>query len=230
MKIKILITIILGISISIYTLSIWSLYFGKNNPQTGFEYLTSMTSKFKEKPTSEIIFLGDSITARKDWNKLFESKNILNAGISGNTTEDVLMRLDPLLNLKPKKIFIMIGINDLSKGKDVSFILNNYKIIVNKIKTDSPDTILFIESVLPIDNELSPIGKIDSQKIVNLNIGLKSLADEVDATFINLYPNFINKDNAMDTRYASDGVHPNATGYTFLKTLLSPYLDENFIR
>ena len=227
MKIKILITIILGISLLIYTLNIWSLFFGRNNPQTGFEYLTSITSKIGEKPTSEIIFLGDSITARKDWNKLFESNNILNAGISGNTTEDVLLRLDSILNLKPKKIFIMIGINDLSKGRDISYILNNYKIIANKIKTDSPDTILYIESVLPIDNELSPIGKIDSQKIIDLNVSLKSLADEIGATFIDLYPNFANKDKAMNTKYASDGVHPNAAGYALLKTLLLPYLNQN---
>ena len=227
MKIKILITIILGISISVYTFSIWSLYFGKNNPQTGFEYLTSITGKFKEKPSSEIIFLGDSITARKDWNKLFKSDNILNAGISGNTTDDILLRLDPLLDLKPKKIFIMIGINDLSKGRDISYVLNNYKIITNKIKTDSPDTILFIESVLPINKELSPIGKIDSQKIIDLNTSLRSLADEIGATFINLYPNFVSKDNEMDTKYASDGVHPNANGYALLKTLLLPYLNQN---
>lgn len=227
MKIKILITIILGISLAVYAINTWSLFFGKNNPQTGFEYLTSITSKIKGKPTSEIIFLGDSITARKNWNRLFGFNNILNAGISGNTTEDVLLRLDPLLDLKPKKIFIMIGINDLSKGSDVSHIFNNYKLIINKIKTTSPNTVLFIESVLPIDNELSPIGKIDSQKIIDLNISLQSLANETGAIFINLYPSFVGKDNAMDTAYASDGVHPNAAGYALLKTLLLPYLNQN---
>lgn len=65
-------------------------------------------SKEQIEPNS-IIFLGDSITA----NAPFYSKNLINRGINSDLTYGVLMRLDEIIKRNPKKVFIMVGINDI---------------------------------------------------------------------------------------------------------------------
>jgi len=173
---------------------------------------------------NDYMFLGDSITAREDWNVLLGVTYVMNAGVSGNTTDDVLARLDPLLTTKPKKIFLMIGINDLLKGKDVPYILANYETILDRIRSASPDTVIYIESVLPINNDISQLGIVDDQKITALNGELKSLADGKSEIFIDLYPSFCGSDHKLYTKYTNDGVHLNANGYAVWENLIVPYV------
>ena len=61
----------------------------------------------------EIVFLGNSITARGNWSEWFNNKRIINRGISGDRTDGVLYRLDEVISSKPKKIFLLIGVNDI---------------------------------------------------------------------------------------------------------------------
>ena len=226
MKKKIEFGIAIGIVVFVTALTTWSLWFGKNNPQTGIQRAASLAGRGKLDVNTEnkIVFLGDSITAREDWNVLFGVSNIVNAGISGNTTDDVLTRLDAAISSKPKKIFLMIGINDLLRGKDVPYVLANYGIILNKIKAESPDTTIYVQSVLPINNGISTQGTVDSQKIITLNTQLKGLADRGGEFFIDLYPYFCGADNKLYTKYSKDGVHPNAYGYRLWKSLIKQYL------
>ena len=88
----------------------------------------------------EIIFLGNSITAGGIWTELFQDLRIKNRGISGDVTDGILFRLDEVTESNPGKIFIMIVVNDLSKGKSKTYILNNYQKIIDEILNDSPET------------------------------------------------------------------------------------------
>ncbi|MCX6761546.1 MAG: GDSL-type esterase/lipase family protein [Candidatus Moranbacteria bacterium] len=225
-KNKIRIEIIIGLIVAIAVSIGWSAWFGTKNPQTGFQRIASIVGGGKLKPgvTPEIMFLGDSITAREDWNVLFKSSNIMNAGISGNTTDDVIARLDSVLQAKPKKIFLMIGINDLLRGKNILYILANYGTILNKIKLDSPGALVYIQSVLPINNDISTQGTVDGQKIIALNNQLKALADKNGEIFIELYPYFCGADAKLYLKYTNDGLHPNAYGYMLWKDLIGQYL------
>jgi len=204
----------------------WSEQFGANNPQTGLQHVASLVSHEKSETImiDSIVFLGDSITAREDWNVLFRVAYIKNAGISGNTTDDILARLIPVLNSKPKKIFLMVGINDLIRNKNIPDVVANYKIILGKIKTESPDTVVYVQSVLPINNDISKYGKVDSQKIISLNNELSLLAKKNGEHFIDLYPYFCGSDNKLYAKYTADGVHPNANGYAVWKNLIIPYV------
>lgn len=65
------------------------------------------------KLNSDVIFLGDSITDKCEWTELLENPNIKNRGISGDTTERILNRLDEIVESKPKQIFLMVGIMTL---------------------------------------------------------------------------------------------------------------------
>jgi len=72
--------------------------------------------QFRSYPNSkkDIIFLGNSITAGAEWSELLQNQHARNRGISGDITFGVLERLDEVTEGKPAKVFILIGINDIS--------------------------------------------------------------------------------------------------------------------
>ena len=60
------------------------------------------------------LFLGDSITDFYDLDKYYEGLPVVNSGISGNTTEDILNDMkNRVYNYNPSKVFLLIGTNDL---------------------------------------------------------------------------------------------------------------------
>ena len=93
--------------------------------------------------SKDIVFIGNSITNGAEWNELFPRKRVKNRGISGDTSEGVYDRLDALVKGKPAKIFVLIGINDISRGIEVETIVQNMKQIVEKIQNESPKTKIY---------------------------------------------------------------------------------------
>lgn len=223
---KVIIKFMVGITVLLVIIISGSIWFGYQKPQTVWQDLLSRVGYGKPDANadSETVFLGDSITFREDWNVLFGVSDIANAGVAGDTTDDIFARLDSAIGSKPQKLFLMIGANDLLRGKDVSSVASNYEKILNKIKSESPDTIIYIQSVLPVNNNISKYGIVDSQKIIDLNGKLRSMADGNKVFFINLYPYFCGADNILYARYASDGLHPNSHGYAVWKNLIVAYI------
>ena len=109
---------------------------------------------FEELPVTskDIIFLGNSITNGCEWAELFQNKNVKNRGISGDICMGVYDRLDPIVKGKPAKIFLLIGINDVSRGTSADKIISEISMIVRKIKQESPKTKLYLQSVLPVND------------------------------------------------------------------------------
>ena len=99
--------------------------------------------------TSDIIFLGNSLTAGFPLQEIFKNQQLKNRGISGNTSKNILQRLDEVTEGKPRKIFLEIGINDISNGVPVDTLLDNVKKIALNVKHQSPKTTLYIQSVFP---------------------------------------------------------------------------------
>ena len=99
----------------------------------------------------DIIFLGNSITNGCEWAELLGNAHAKNRGISGDTTNGVLDRLHVITAGKPSKVFLLIGINDLSGGLTVDSIAKNIETIVKRIKKESPATRVYLQSVLPLN-------------------------------------------------------------------------------
>lgn len=72
-----------------------------------------------------------------------------NRGIAGDDTAGVLARLREVTAGRPAKVFLMIGTNDLTEGVDETRIAANVEQIVARIAAASPDTQIFVQSVLP---------------------------------------------------------------------------------
>lgn len=172
--------------------------------------------------TKDIIFLGNSITAGVDWMELLGKTNVRNRGISGDITFGVLERLDEVTEGKPAKVFILIGINDISRNVPDSVIVDNYKSIIARIKKESPATKIYFQTLLPVNNEFTQFKNHynKDEHILFVNAALKSLAASEKITLIDLYPHFLNEEKKLDKKYTIDGLHLNAAGYQVWKTIL----------
>ena len=205
-----------------------SVRFSYQKSQTLWQDFLSRSGVYKPDTNAnkQIVFLGDSITFQEDWGVLFGTHEIYNAGISGNTTEDILGRLPDAISGHPQKLFLMIGINDLIRGEDVPYVFANYEKIVSEIRAKSPDTKIFLESVLPMDNAIAVqrFGTVDKQKIIDLNEKIKSLADGSNLIYIDLYPHFCGADDVLYAKFGKDGLHLNSHGYAVWKDAIMQYV------
>lgn len=166
---------------------------------------------FQQMPDSkkEIVFLGNSITEAGEWQELVPGKNVKNRGISGDVTYGVLARLDEVLSAKPAKIFILIGINDMKRGIPVDTITRTYQRIVDKIRSTSPKTRLYIQSVLPVNESmLGPSYKnLKNEVIGALNKALESLARKTGSTYVNLHAVMSDEAGQLNKEFTNDGIH-----------------------
>ena len=184
-------------------------------------YYWDKKSQFETLPKSEaeLVFLGDSLTDSCEWQEFFRNSRIKNRGISGDTTTGVLNRIDEVVESKPQKIFIMIGINDINRGRKVDEILMNYKLILSIFQERIPQTKVFIQSILPINNQKRS-NKGVNNSIFELNKDLKKLAKQFSFQYIDLFPYFLDDNNQLDAQYTTDGLHLNGQGYLVWKRII----------
>lgn len=187
-------------------------------------YYLDRKSLFDILPFSKngVVFLGDSITNRCEWSELFSNPNIKNRGINGDNTYGILKRLDQITNSQPRKIFIMIGINDIIAKEELDKVVYKYRLILRGIKQSIPSTQVFIQSVLPVSNRLRVIA--DNNEIISLNNRLKGLADEFKYKYIDLY-SVVSTKNQLTELYTNDGIHLNGIGYLTWKQVISEYVN-----
>jgi lysophospholipase L1-like esterase len=187
-----------------------------------------MEGLFRIYPNSEsdIIFLGNSITDHVDWQELLGLPEARNRGISGDITFGVLERLDEVIEGHPAKVFLLIGINDISRNIPDSVILANQLKIVQRIKNGSPGTKIYLQTLLPVNNTFNKFKNHYNKDghIAAVNEGLKKIALAEKLTLIDLHPLFLDKEGRLDKAYTTDGLHPNAAGYLVWKKVLLPYL------
>ena len=141
--------------------------------------------------TKDVVFLGNSITDYADWNELLQLNEARNRGISGDVTFGVLERLDEITEGKPAKVFILIGINDISRNVPDSVILDNYKKIIQRIKKESPKTKIYFNTVLPVNNTFPNRDHFNKDEhILYVNDELKKLGTAEKITVIDIHPLF----------------------------------------
>lgn len=177
----------------------------------------------------DIIFLGNSITNGNEWHELFGDNNIKNRGISGDSSKGVYDRLDPILKGQPKKIFLLIGINDLQKGVSPDSVIYWISRIIQKTKDESPSTRMYVQSIMPVNNTFREFSDqiTNRQAIQKVNEGLVTLCKELQTTYIDIFSGLKNRSNNMlNPAYTNDGLHLTGKGYLQWKELLLPYLNE----
>jgi lysophospholipase L1-like esterase len=193
-------------------------------------YYNQRASLFESLPHAQddIVFLGDSITDGGEWCELFGDSRMKNRGISGDVTWGVLDRLEEVTAGKPAKIFLMIGVNDLARGKSVQEISANHREIVEGILQASPETQLYLQSVLPVNNVFGKFNNHTDKgvEILVVNKKLKELAKATPNTeYIDLFQAFRTNDGLLETLYSNDGLHLTGDGYVLWKSMIEKHVN-----
>ncbi|MFD0792860.1 GDSL-type esterase/lipase family protein [Mucilaginibacter litoreus] len=161
------------------------------------------------------IFLGDSITEMGDWGKATGDSTVLNRGIGGDITYGVLKRLDDVINRQPKKLFILLGINDIGKDIPDAVIAYNYFRIISRVHAKSSGTQIYVQSILPVDptHARFPQHYDKGRHVAQVNNLLKAKARELNFTYVNIAQLFTDKRGLLKPEYTIEGLHLNAKAY-----------------
>jgi len=170
--------------------------------------------KMNYPPHTTILFIGDSMTEGFDLKKHLGGDSLVNMGIGGDFTSGVLKRLYILDSLRPRKVFVMIGINDILMNVPQERIETQYgQIILHLRKYCEPSTI-YVQSCLPTTG----MGGSEANnalviaRVKQLNNFLVNECDHQGVNFINLYPLFEEPMDHMNGTLTYDGLHLNEEG------------------
>ena len=181
-----------------------------------------------KKAYTNYLFLGDSITDFYDLDKFFKKKFFVNSGISGNTTDDILNDMENrVYNYNPSKVFILIGTNDLNKDKSIDYITNNIIKIIEQIKKNRKETIIYLESIYPVNKKINKkmVANRDNNDIKKINEKIKKYALDNNITYIDTYTLLKDENDNFNELYTDDGLHPNEKGYEVITKEIKKYLD-----
>jgi lysophospholipase L1-like esterase len=174
----------------------------------------------------KVIFLGNSLTEMFDLDFYFNNPTILNCGIVGDFSEGLVKRADAVVKLKPEKLFIEIGINDIIEQVSLEDICKNCDILISRIQEESPLTKIYIQSNLPVIMYRPGIFVTDkyvNEKIYKQNKNLEKLAERKGVVFIDLHTPFLRSGYLKDL-LIEDGVHLTGKAYGVWKMTVIPYL------
>lgn len=187
-------------------------------------YYEQKVSMFRLLPDTkdEIIFLGNSITDIAEWAEIWQNPKVKNRGISTDNSFGVLARLDEVVSSKPAKILLMIGINDIAKNVPDSIIIGNIIKIVERVKKNSPETQLIIQSILPTNPVFTEFPRYQHKDahIRFVNQALLEYCAKHQLFFVDLYSQFKDANGHLSTDYTNDGVHINGAGYFLWRSVL----------
>lgn len=187
---------------------------------------------YQKNNMQKVIFIGDSHTEFFKTNVYLSNFNILNFGIAGDTTDGVLKRLEKnVIALKPKKVFLQIGINDFAKGKSKEEIYNSIISITEIIKEKLPNTMIYVISLYPINNRIYNFSKFvlykrNNNKIDFINEQLNAYQKSGKFTYIDMASILKNSFGQLAKQYTIEGLHLNSNAYKLISDCLIPYIIE----
>ena len=187
--------------------------------------LENYREKNKEAVYGQVVFAGSSLMEMFPINKLLEEHGddtiIYNRGIGGYVTNELLQVTDVCItDLKPKKVFLNIGTNDLSNPQiPISQMIENYDRILCKIEEALPQTVIYLMAYYPVNyeaaaEEMKECLKIrTNEKIERANEEVKKLAQKHGQHYIDVNKNLKDEQGRLKAEYTIEGMHIKEEGY-----------------
>jgi lysophospholipase L1-like esterase len=191
------------------------------------KYEQSNSELKKINDPDRVVFMGNSIT--EGWSNFdkdfFINNPFVNRGIGGQTTPQMLIRFKPdVVNLNPKAVVILAGINDIAENTGPVTIENIAENIISMAEIAKANEIkVFICSTLPaIDFPWSP-GMEPGPKVVKLNTILKNYCDSNNIPYVDYFSAMSDEKGGLkvpEYTTADDLVHPNLAGYKVMEKII----------
>jgi len=180
--------------------------------------------------STTVVMLGNSLTENgKDWGaRIGTTRKIVNRGIIGDNTIGMANRLYQITPYHPKAIFLMAGINDLAGDITSEQVAQRVITLIEKIREESPQTKLFVQSLLPIDETdgrwKTLSGRTDDIPFANMYI--KAYCESHHITFIDLFHRMTRgHSNQLRAELSGDGLHITEQGYRIWAFELKKYIN-----
>lgn len=200
--------------------------------------LENYREKNKEAVYGQVVFAGSSLMEMFPINKLLEEHGddtiIYNRGIGGYVTNELLQVTDVCItDLKPKKVFLNIGTNDLSNPQiPISQMIENYDRILCKIEEALPQTVIYLMAYYPVNyeaaaEEMKECLKIrTNEKIERANEEVKKLAQKHGQHYIDVNKNLKDEQDRLKAEYTIEGMHIKEEGYAAIYDDVMRYVKE----
>ena len=169
-----------------------------------------------------IVFMGDSIT--ENWNlaqPAFFAKGVVNRGISGQTTSQMLVRFRAdVVALHPQTVHILAGTNDVAGNTGpltAQDFKNNIMSMVDLARANGSAVVLGSIPPAAAFNwrpEVKPVPIIKE-----LNRWLRGYAQEQGLRYVDYYAALAGPEGELRTDLGNEGVHPNRKGYEIMQRL-----------
>ncbi|MCK8080751.1 SGNH/GDSL hydrolase family protein [Vibrio sp. 1CM24A] len=170
-------------------------------------------------PNADLVMFGDSITEWAPWTDIFRDISMVNRGLAGDTTTGMLRRMDTTLNVKPKLVCFMAGINDLAQGYDVDHIYQNY---IDMLKVwQENDIRILVQSTLYVGSKLQGL----NPSVELLNRKLSEYCSQQGIAFLDVN-SVLSPNQLLSNEYSCDDLHLNAKAYQVWAEVLQPTIEE----
>ena len=180
----------------------------------------------------KVIFFGNSITqVWSDYTDFFSDNGYLNKGISGQTTDQMLVRFKKdIIDEKADCVIILAGINDLAENNGPITLEQIFENIKSMVKIANDNNIkVVLSSILPAYEFLWNPGIYPSDDIISLNKNIRDFCKSGNATYVDYHTSMKDKRNGLRDDYTYwrddfngyDGVHPNKKGYLKMEKIIS---------
>ena len=176
---------------------------------------------------NRVVFIGNSIT--EGWSNFdedfFIDNPFVNRGIGGQTTPQMLVRFKPdVVNLKPKSVVIMAGINDIAGNTGPVTIENIADNIISMAEIAVLNEInVYICTTLPASDFPWSPGLEPAPKVKELNAILKNYCIENGINYVDYYSSMSDAEGGLkvpEYTSANDLVHPNLAGYKVMEKII----------
>ena len=158
----------------------------------------------------KIVFLGDSLTEFFRVEEFFHRYNPYNRGIASDKTIGVLERLESnVIALKPSKVFLQIGTNDLNCKKRLrQNVSTNIKEILLRLKENLPNAQIYFISLYPVNRKakffsIFFVGKRKNKDIAAINSEIENFCNDNNIIYIDIYSNLLDEKGNLNKNIQS---------------------------
>jgi N-acetylglucosamine-6-sulfatase len=166
-----------------------------------------------------VVMLGDSLTAGCDWQARLPEAEVLNLGVSGDSTWSIAARLDDVVTAQPEIIFLQAGINDMGKKPNPEGIVSRHLKIWQTLRERLPEAELHIVSLLPVSAKRYPRW---GQPVARTNDLLRAAAKERGLRYIDVYSSLSDAAGSLSKELSYDGLHLRPKAYDPWVAALKP--------
>lgn len=139
-----------------------------------------------------------------------------------------------VLDLKPSRVFINIGTNDLSNPElSIEQVMENYDSIITKIEKALPNVEIYMMAYYPINyeaaaEEMKPCLRVRTNEKIDLaNAEVKELAAKHGQKYIDVNKNLKDEQGRLKAEYTIEGIHIWESGYAAIYDDLMAYVKES---